>query len=303
MGRPKKQGLDYFPVDTDIFDDFGIRILMSKFGADGFALYMYILTKIYKEKRYYIFADEDLELIASHDLGMSCEKVRQVLAYLYSRSLLVEVTSKLVTPVTVITSTGIQRRYQEAVKVRASKNAVEVKGEFWLLKPEETESFIKVLPSLSNSEKNAGFSEKNGSNSEKNDTKKRKVKKSKGKENISISRGGAYFGNEEVNRAFAEYLESRKGDSLTGPQINGLITKLGGLASDPKEQTSIIREATIHGWKSFFPLPKPRSGSGTNDKKPKGTFYNFEQRQYDRELETQLLNAQASTPEAKEGAG
>ena len=87
MGRPKKQGLDYFPVDTDIFDDFGIRILMSKFGADGFALYMYILTRIYRDKGYYIVADEDLELIASHDLGMSCEKVRQVLAYLYSRSL------------------------------------------------------------------------------------------------------------------------------------------------------------------------------------------------------------------------
>ena len=35
MSRPRKIGLDYFPVDTDIFDDFGIRILMSKFGADG----------------------------------------------------------------------------------------------------------------------------------------------------------------------------------------------------------------------------------------------------------------------------
>lgn len=302
MGRPKKQGLDYFPVDTDIFNDFGIRILMAKYGADGFACYMYLLTRIYKDKGYYIEHNEDLELIASQDLGMSREKVRQIMEYLFSRSLLVEITSTLVVPVTVITSTGIQRRYQEAVKVRASKNAVEVRAEFWLLESEETESFIKVKPFLSNSEKKAGFSEKNGSNSEKNDTKKRKVKKSKGKENISISRGGAYFGNETVNEAFVGYLEARE-ESLSDHQINALIKKLTVLSSDPKEQATIISEAIIHKWKSFFPLSKPRSGSGTNDKKPKGTFYNFEQRQYDRELETQLLNAQASTPEAKEGAG
>ena len=299
MSRPRKIGLDYFPVDTDIFDDFGIRILMSKFGADGFALYMYVLTRIYRDKGYYIEHTEDLELIASHDLGMSCEKVRQVLAYLFSRSLLVEVASTLVTPVTVITSTGIQRRYQEAVKVRASKNNVEVKAEFWLLKPEETESFIKVLPSLSNSEKNAGFSEKNGDKSEKNTTKKRKVNKSKGKENISISHGGAYFSDEGVNEAFKTYLTVRD-EKLDGPQINTLIKKLAGLSTDPKEQAAIISEATIHKWKSFYALAKPR-GNGRTEQK--GSFYRFEQRQYDRELEAQLLKSQAGTPEAKEGAG
>ena len=302
MGRPRKQGLDYFPVDTDIFNDVVIRILMAKFGADGFTCYMYLLTRIYKDKGYYIELNEDLELIASQDLGMSREKVRQIMEYLFSRSLLVSITSTLVVPVTVITSTGIQRRYQEAVKVRASKNAVEVRAEFWLLEKEETESFIKVKPFLSNSEKKAGFSEKNGSNSEKNTTKKRKVNKSKGKENISISHGGAYFSNEAVNAAFTGYLEARE-EKLTDYQIKALIKKLTGLSTDPNEQAAIISEATIHKWKSFFPLGKPRSGSGTNEKKPKGTFYTFEQRQYDRDLEAQLLNAQESKPEAKEGAG
>ena len=302
MSRPRKIGLDYFPVDTDIFDDFGIRILMSKFGTDGFALYMYVLTRIYREKGYYIEHTEDLELIASHDLGMSCEEVRQVLSYLFSRSLLVEVASTLVTPVTVITSTGIQRRYQEAVKVRASKNNVEVKAEFWLLKPEETESFIKVLPSLSNSEKNAGFSEKNGSNSEKNTTKKRKVNKSKVKENISISRGGAYFSDSSVNEAFTAYLEARE-EKLTDYQINRLIKKLTELSTDPKEQAAIIDEATIHKWKSFFPLAKPRSGSSTAEKKPKGSFYNFEQRQRSADEMKQIESALLGAPTAHEGAG
>ena len=288
MGRPRKKGLDYFPVDTDIFNDVVIRILMAKFGADGFTCYMYLLTRIYKDKGYYIELNEDLELIASQDLGMSREKVRQIMEYLFSRSLLVSITSTLVVPVTVITSTGIQRRYQEAVKVRASKNAVEVRAEFWLLENEETESFIKVKPFLSNSEKNT--------------TKKRKVNKSKGKENISISHGGAYFSNEAVNAAFTGYLEARE-EKLTDYQIKALIKKLTGLSTDPNEQAAIISEATIHKWKSFFPLGKPRSGSGTAEKKPKGSFYNFEQRQRSADEMKQIESALLGAPPAHEGAG
>jgi hypothetical protein len=158
-----------------------------------------------------------------------------------------------------------------------------------------------VFPSLNNSEKNAGFSEKNGVKSEKNTIKKRKVKKSKEKENISISHGGAYFSDEAVNEAFKTYLTVRD-ETLDGPQINTLIKKLAGLSTDPKEQTAIISEATIHKWKSFYPLAKPR-GSGGTEQKQKGSFYRFEQRQYDRDLEAQLLNCQTGTPEAKEGAG
>ena len=301
MGRPRKQGLDYFPVDTDIYDDFGIRVLIAKYGCDGIGVYTYILSKIYKDKGYYIEHTEDLELIASQDLRMSREKVRQIIAYLISRSLLVSITSTLAIPVTVITSTGIQRRYQEAVKVRASKNAVEVRAEFWLLTDEETESFIKVKAFLSNSEKNGSNSEKNGSNSEKNTTKKRKVNKSKVKENISISRG-AYFSDSSVNEAFAAYLEARE-EKLTDYQINRLIKKLTELSTDPKEQAAIIDEATIHKWKSFFPLAKPRSGSGTAEKKPKGSFYNFEQRQRSADEMKQIESALLGAPPAHEGAG
>lgn len=302
MGRPRKQGLDYFPVDTDIYDDFGIRVLISKYGCDGIGVYTYILSKIYRGKGYYIEHTEDLELIASQDLRMSREKVRQIIAYLISRSLLASITSTLAIPVTVITSTGIQRRYQEAVKVRASKNAVEVRAEFWLLTDEETESFIKVKSFLSNSEKKAGFSEKNGSNSEKKDLKKRKVNKSKVKENISISRGGAYFSDSSVNEAFTAYLEARE-EKLTDYQINRLIKKLTELSTDPKEQAAIIDEATIHKWKSFFPLAKPRSGSGTAEKKPKGSFYNFEQRQRSADEMKQIESALLGAPPAHEGAG
>lgn len=307
MGRPKKKGLDYFPLDVDIFEDFGIKILMARYGSDGFTLYMYILTRAYREHGYYLIENEDLEYIVSSDLKMSREKVRQVLEYLFSRSLLVRKTSTLAVPVTAITSAGIQRRYQEAVKGRALKNAVEVKEEFWLLEAEETAPFIKVLPFLSNSEKNESFSRKNSDKSG-----KKCRKKSKEKNYIEIYKPPAvtYLSDPEVNKAFMAYLAMRsEAEDISEIQVNGLISKLLEISQEPAEQLKVIREATIHKWKSFFPLKKEKKAapSGSGRQQPRGSFYTFEQRQYDREsLEAALLNADR-LPDGdaitKEGAG
>ncbi|MDE6491676.1 MAG: hypothetical protein K2L37_00815, partial [Lactobacillus sp.] len=86
----------------------------------------------------------------------------------------------------VVTSPGIQKRYQEAVKGR--KRQFEVNAEIWLLDEEETASCIKVANNMSFSEKNLDNSKKNMSKSEKNTAKESKVNKSKGKEIIRPER-------------------------------------------------------------------------------------------------------------------
>ena len=116
MARPQKTGLDYFPVDVDIFSDTKIRIVMARFGADGFAFYMYLLSRIYRDG-FCVKADEDFILIASADLQMSREKIGQMLSFFLDRSLLDSILFKADK---ILTSSGIQKRYQEAVKSRAS---------------------------------------------------------------------------------------------------------------------------------------------------------------------------------------
>lgn len=64
-----------------------------------------------------------------------------MLSFFLERSLL---DSKLFRADKILTSTGIQRRYQEAIKSRASKKAVTADGRYWLLKAEDTEPFIQV---------------------------------------------------------------------------------------------------------------------------------------------------------------
>ena len=102
---------------------------------------------------------------------ISYENIGQMRKFLLERSLF---DNKLFQSDTILTSTSIQRRFQLAVKSRASKNPVVVNPKFWLLSKEETQSFIKMHPILNNSEKKPDYSQKNPEDSENNAIKKRK---------------------------------------------------------------------------------------------------------------------------------
>lgn len=175
MARPIKDGLDYFPKDSGFYRDRKIRALIGRFGSDGAILYDYILCEAYGDKGYYATVDDSFQDIAAADLGMSPEKIGLILDYLLNKSMLLDGT--LFKAVKVLTSHGIQTRYQEAVRQRAAKRGVCVDGKLWLLDEAETESFIQVRHNDGKSEKNTGKSEKNhGSSTEKS------LKESKGKE-------------------------------------------------------------------------------------------------------------------------
>ena len=180
MPRPKSSGIDYFPFDVDFFSDKKIKILKSRYGADGIAVYLYILCQVYREG-YFTRVDEDFKFMISDDLHMASDKVEQVMTFLFGRSMFNE---QLLKSDAIITSTGIQKRWQEAVKTRAAKTPIEVDARYWLLNESETRPFIKVTLFNNSSEKNEGFSEKNEGFSEKNSTKVKesKVKESKVKE-------------------------------------------------------------------------------------------------------------------------
>lgn len=167
MARPKQDGLLYFSFDTDFFyADKRIKRLHSRYGSDGMLFYIYLLTEIYRNG-YYIRWDAESMDDAMDDLHLTEGFIEQVMTFLVSRSLLVKRT--LTNPDTiitiqkegdnrpqcelaeggngqeraeVITSPGIQKRYQEAVKGR--KRQFEVNAEIWLLDEEETASCIKV---------------------------------------------------------------------------------------------------------------------------------------------------------------
>ena len=211
MARPKQDGLLYFSFDTDFFyADKRIKRLHSRYGNDGMIFYIYLLTEIYR-KGYYIRWDAESMDNAIDDLHLTEGFIQQVMTFLISRSLLIRrILTNPDTIITaqkegdnrpqcelaeggngqeraeVITSPGIQKRYQEAVKGR--KRQFEVNAEIWLLEENETAACIKVVNNNSFSEKNPGKSKKNRSKSKKNTVKESKGNKSKGKEILRIER-------------------------------------------------------------------------------------------------------------------
>ena len=296
MARPKKQGLDYFPLDSNIFADKEIRALIARYGTDGFAFYAYILCEIYREKGYYLELDDDWEFFAAKDLGISRESEKQILAYLFGRSLLTKRSSTLPSPVTAITSAGIQRRYQAAVADRARKGIVEVNERFWILSEEETLPFIKVTSQDGFSGNNEGFSGKNHGLSGEKSVKESKGKKSKGKENIfTPTAEDVWFSHPDVNASFIRYLGVRAGGgSFSRAQAEALREQIQAMTQDPQEQVKIIDQSTRGGWKSFYPLNSRRQRPEQRTKGVDG-FRNIEQRSYDfAELERQLLGGAGS---------
>jgi hypothetical protein len=134
-------------------------------------IYIYLLTIIYREG-YYIKHTDDLDFIISDDLGISSDTVQQVMTFLLKRSMFNE---QLFKSDAILTSDGIQKRWQEAVKVRAAKRPIEV-GKYWLLPKEETIPHIKRTNFSANSENLPLNSENLPLNSENLNN---KVKKSK----------------------------------------------------------------------------------------------------------------------------
>lgn len=258
MARPQKQGLDYFPLDVDIFQDKKIRILKAKYGVDGFAIYVYLLCEIYKNG-YYIKADDDFICIMSDELRMSINKVKQVLNFLLERSLF---ENKLFQSDKVLTSESIQRRFQLAVKERAKKTPIKITG-FWLLKKEETETFIQVNSFLNNSKKNDSYSKKNEHYSQEKSIKESKVKESKVK-------------------------ESKKGKTLAPEEKEQLIKEYGAdVTEDYIQRTTQYHCCNYATIKKWIGEDKEKERS----RKPKkNTFNNIPQHDYDfDELERKLL--------------
>lgn len=271
LARPRKDGLDYFPLDADFFEDEKIRILKARYGADGIILYIYLLCRIYKHG-YYMKVNEDFEYLISDDLKMSPDKVKQVLTFLLSRSLF---DNTLFQSDAVLTSAGIQRRFQLAVKERAKKNPIQA-GRYWLLKEAETEPFIKCTQF-------EGFSQKNNNSSGKNkdNSREQSLKESKVKNDIYNTPFPP-----ELERAFQLYLSVREHNfgEIIPEQVQALREDLLSLTTDPTEQLAIVKKATAGGWKSFY-KSKEKSGKKTQEKKDTGKkrskFSNFQERTYD----------------------
>lgn len=117
MARPVKNGLDYFPFDVDFFDDEKIEAISGEFGIKGELVVIRLLCAIYRNG-YYIEWNDILKMKLLKKLtGVGAELLDLIVARLVAWGFF---DKSLYDSAQVLTSKGIQSRFQEATKRRNS---------------------------------------------------------------------------------------------------------------------------------------------------------------------------------------
>lgn len=152
MARPKKVGLDYFPMD--LTSDDSLELLEAECGLEGFAILVKIWQKIYSNG-YYIEWSEDVETLFSRKINSEKTKVNSVITTCFKRNLL---DKHIYETYGILTSKGIQKRYLKACTdskrsyvpfikelILVNSEFTKVISEFTSINPEETQGFYGSL--------------------------------------------------------------------------------------------------------------------------------------------------------------
>lgn len=80
MARPRKDGMDYFPHDTDACNDEKIEALRMLYGNDGYAFYFILLERIYRTPNFELdVSDAETQQILSRKIEVTPEKFAEML--------------------------------------------------------------------------------------------------------------------------------------------------------------------------------------------------------------------------------
>lgn len=138
-GRKVKKGLDFFPMDINLFSDIKIRKLIKYQGGDAVTIFAKLLCEIYKEG-YYLKWDEDMPFILSEATGYSEEQVNESINCFFDVGLF---SKKMFDDHRILTSKGIQERYADITsRLKRSSNITE----FNLINEEEKYIDTEKIP-------------------------------------------------------------------------------------------------------------------------------------------------------------
>ncbi|WP_051290795.1 DUF4373 domain-containing protein [Dysgonomonas capnocytophagoides] len=126
MARPLKQGIDYFSFDVDFFDDEKIEPISGEFGVKGEIIVIRLLCAVYRNG-YFAMWNEQLKMTLANRCKVSSELIDQVVSRLVKWGFIEE---SLFNSDKIITSKGIQKRFQEATRKRKYNYS---SFDYWLL--------------------------------------------------------------------------------------------------------------------------------------------------------------------------
>ncbi len=116
MGRPQKDGLDYFPLD--VYMDDSIALVEADYGVEGFGIIIKLYQQIYANG-YYLHVDNKRLKLISRTINVDVDLLREVIKLAVEYDIY---NKKLYKKYEILTSRGIQKRYLFASLRRLSAN-------------------------------------------------------------------------------------------------------------------------------------------------------------------------------------
>lgn len=267
MSRPLKDGVDYFPKDTDFYSDYKVRLLRAEFGAKGMYLLDYLLCELYGKNGYFLPWDRNVQLLVADAVGCGCEP-QYISEFVAGAARCSFFDERVRNAFGILTSAGIQRRY---IRMFNSREEIQIIKEYWLLdetnKKDVPTSILnkltfKSIKNTENPDKSTGSPIKSTDNVQSKE-KESKVKKSKKTTFDIIAFLDPFNFSNDFKNVFYEYAKMRieKGKPLTELAAKKVLNKLQGFEYTEVQLIECLNNSIISGWDGVFPLKQSQYDS------------------------------------------
>ena len=183
MGRPVKKGLEFVPIDVDLFDDYKIIRLMIEHGHGASTFYIFLILLVYKEGYYLKTTKEDvikrIQMMFRGCKSPDPEYISKILDTMLELGLFDKV---LFEKKSVLTSHGIQKRFNYIELLSKRKYLV---SEYCLLSEEEINNCGGTLIKNNSGETTVIYGKSNINSAKSTQIKRNKSKVNKTKLNKS----------------------------------------------------------------------------------------------------------------------
>lgn len=136
MARPRKDGLDYYPMDVNFLGDIKVKKVIRSHGIQAVAVILHLLGTVYRDTGYYATYDDDLLFITADELNLEEKYVKDVVEKLLEVDFF---SREQAEKNKVLTSIGIQERYRKATERRISVN---INDSLCIQKPRSSEDNV-----------------------------------------------------------------------------------------------------------------------------------------------------------------
>lgn len=241
MARTVDAGIEYVPLDTDIFQDRKIRRLQRKCGPYAPMVYVALLCSVYKEG-YYVKWDEDFAFDLADSIHIDEDTVNGVIIGCLEIGLL---DAGMFETHRVITSYGIQKQYQAICEKSKRKSRV---GRYSLLdQPDDDEVSSEEKP-INPEEKRDEVEEKPINSGL---MRQSKVKESKGKKSYYSSSPENGDEEEEEQEKIVSYFLFEKNYSSPNEEYRKMVVWNNGPQARRKwaELSPIEKDSVMRQWR------------------------------------------------------